>query len=99
MILLTYTTCDYFLLTFFTEVSLDFLIFGLTASFLETEAQYCSKSQILNLSKLFNWYSGDFGGGRGVLNFLADSGIIEKDSAPQIKYRDYSWQPMVGTFE
>ena len=70
-----------------------------TASFLETEAQYCSKSQILNLSKLFNWYSGDFGGGRGVLNFLADYGIIEKDSAPQIKYRDYSWQPMVGTFE
>ena len=34
MILLTYTTCDYFLLTFFFIVSLDFGVFALAVSFL-----------------------------------------------------------------
>ncbi len=51
----------------------------------------------ITLSKIFEWYSGDFGGNEGVRRFILSHTADDKRRAvevlkdPVIRYRDYDW--------
>ena len=46
------------------------------------------------ISSLFSWYSGDFGGKHGILEFLRKFGIIPKNQSPYLEYKTYNWHPI-----
>jgi len=69
-----------------------------TEAFLETEAHFDAEANTLTVSRLFDWYQGDFGGKAGVVEFCRGYGILPARAQPSIKFSEYSWQPAVGRF-
>lgn len=56
------------------------------------------ENKIVYLSKIFDWYSADFGGTQGLLDFVAryhEEGDFLRENKDQLKLRflDYNWEP------
>lgn len=65
-----------------------------TQAFLFSEASEVENTNSILISKLFNWYSGDFGGEKGIVAFLKKYKAISQElQNPKIIYSDYSWDP------
>lgn len=69
-----------------------------TEAFLETEAQFDEAQNTLTVSRLFDWYQGDFGGKAGVVDFCRKHGVIPQESAPALHFAEYSWTPELNAF-
>jgi len=69
-----------------------------TESFLAIETQFDAQKNTVELSKIFAWYSGDFGGTEGMLRFLKDHQSIPENANPQITYAPYNWEPLLTAF-
>ena len=48
--------------------------------------------------RLMLWYRGDFGGTRGIREWLRRYGVVDADAAPRIRYREYDWTPSLEPF-
>jgi len=66
-----------------------------TQAFLFSEAKNDKKTNTIQLSKLFNWYIGDFGGKNGIIKFLKSYKIIGATENPHIIYSSYNWDPWI----
>lgn len=66
-----------------------------TQAFLFSEAKNDKDSNTIKLSKLFNWYIGDFGGKNGIIKFLKHHKIISSSENPHIIYSSYNWDPWI----
>ncbi len=64
-----------------------------TQAFLYSETSKNEKKKEIKISKLFNWYIGDFGGTKGVLSFLKRYHILNEKENLKIVYSDYNWEP------
>lgn len=62
-----------------------------TAAFLETESRYDAATNTLTVSRLFSWYSGDFGGKQGVLNIHKQHGVLPEGKQPKLRFAQYHW--------
>ncbi len=61
-----------------------------TENFLEGNICYNHLKEELQLSRLFFWYQGDFGGKQGIIRFLREFGyLVSKHS--HLKYMSYDW--------
>ncbi len=55
---------------------------------------------VLSISKIFRWYQGDFGGQRGVINFILDhlpggerrEWIFTNQDSLSLDYKPYNWR-------
>lgn len=70
-----------------------------TESFLSQEVKYHAHSNSVTVSKLFDWYSGDFGGKKGTLRILNKRGLIPTDKNVSIRYREYDWSVLLHKFD
>lgn len=52
----------------------------------------------VQITALFNWYTGDFGGRSGVLRFLKRYDAIAMDAAPRIRYSPYDRSVSTGNY-
>lgn len=59
----------------------------------DTWLQYDRKGNTLELTKLYDWYGGDFEQAAGsVLKYVASrSGVVDAEASPSIKYLPYDW--------
>ncbi|NJL13513.1 MAG: DUF547 domain-containing protein [Microscillaceae bacterium] len=62
-------------------------------SYLTQTVRYDSSRNYLYLSPLMLWFRGDFGGRKGILDFLQALGLIEPGLRPRFRYLHYDWQP------
>ena len=69
-----------------------------TESFLETEVQFDERANILTVSRLLDWYRGDFGGKRGVVQFLKNRGLLPEGVHPSVRFATYDWAPELNAF-
>ncbi|MFT4890871.1 MAG: hypothetical protein ACI9YT_001792 [Halobacteriales archaeon] len=69
-----------------------------TESYLETEASYDAEANLVRAPRLMLWYRGDFGGRRGIREFLRRYDVIPEDRRPRIRYRSYDWSLDLGQF-
>ena len=69
-----------------------------TISFLDSKTYFYPEENLVKISQLFNWYSGDFGGEKGILTLLKKYQKIPENSNPLIIYNTYNWAPAVGIF-
>jgi hypothetical protein len=68
-------------------------------SFLDSKIAFYAEENIVKVSQLFNWYSGDFGGEKGLLEYLRKYQKIPEENDPMIIYNIYNWSPAVGFFQ
>lgn len=67
-----------------------------TRSFLE---QSCERDgDTLQVSRLFLYYRGDFGGRSGIYGFLERHGVLDPGERPRVRYRPYNWTRHVGNY-
>jgi hypothetical protein len=64
-------------------------------AFVESDAELDREHGAIKVSRIFKWYSGDFGGVTGVRALIADTlGISQAELAPmKLIYRSYDWRP------
>ena len=67
-------------------------------SFLDSKISYFADENIVKVSQLFNWYAGDFGGEKGLLEFLRKYQKIPESNDPMIIYNNYNWNPALDNF-
>ncbi len=75
--------------------NLDEQLNAATRSFLEQEVEFSEARDQLHVSKLFAMYSGDFGGKKGILDFLKRFRLIPSHAHPSLSFKPYDWQPEV----
>jgi hypothetical protein len=71
-----------------------------TSGFIDTSVEIHSEKKEITLSRIFQWYAGDFGGRDGVIDFLIRylpederrSFIIDSRSKLRLVYSDYDWR-------
>ena len=66
-----------------------------TQAFLYSETDLDSTKNEVKISRLFNWYIGDFGGTKGILSFLKKYTILTEKENPKIIYSPYNWEPWI----
>lgn len=62
-----------------------------TKAYLEATSQYNNDNNEVNITPLFNWFRGDFGGKSGIRRMLQQYDVIPPDSRPKLKWLDYDW--------
>jgi hypothetical protein len=55
-------------------------------------------SGAVTVSRLFLYYRGDFGGRRGIYEFLERFGVIEAGTRPRVRYDSYDWTLQKGNY-
>ena len=69
-----------------------------TKLFLDSEVSFFEEENMVTISQIFNWYAGDFGGRKGIIEFLKKHEKIQQEGTPMIIYTPFIWSPGVGTF-
>lgn len=68
-------------------------------SFLDSKISYYAEENIVHVSQLFNWYVGDFGGEKGLLDYLRRYQKIPEQANPMIIYNIYNWSPDISLIQ
>ncbi|MEO1261701.1 MAG: DUF547 domain-containing protein [Bacteroidota bacterium] len=84
-------------IAFYSPEQLDTQLNTATLSFLESETEYFPDKKEIHISRLFQWYLGDFGGHRGIRKILKEKLQIET-SGVKLIYRKYSWEEQLHNF-
>ena len=66
-----------------------------TEAYIFSEIDYDVKKEEVYLPRIFLWYIGDFGGEKGIINFLKKYNALKKASHPQVSYLNYDWKEKV----
>lgn len=69
-----------------------------TRSFLGQSSKYDRTDGRVWITRLFLYYRGDFGGRRGIYEFLEQYDVIDEDDRPRVKYMQYDWTLHKGTY-
>ena len=68
-----------------------------TASFLDTETTFFDDKKEVHVSRLFQWYLGDFGGKKGIRAILKKY-LHRTTKGFKIVFADYSWEEQLDNF-
>lgn len=71
-----------------------------TKNYLENKVEFKETEKEIYVPVLFSWFIGDFGGKKGIYNFLVKYGILkelQKDTY-DIEYLDYDWTLDIDNF-
>ena len=69
-----------------------------TRSYLESTVEYDPDAGVVTVPRVFLWYRGDFGGGSGIREFLAEYGAVPEAASPSIRHRSWDWTRAPGKF-
>ncbi len=84
-------------IAFYTPNKIEHQLELATLSFLESETEVDNTQKEIQISKLFKWYQGDFGGKRGIRKIIQDKFKIDAKGYSW-KYKDYSWEEQLSNY-
>ena len=67
-------------------------------SFLSEEVEFNKRTKTVIASKIFDWYRGDFGGKKGVINLLWSQHLIPDNRRIKLRFRKYDWTVLLHKF-
>jgi hypothetical protein len=67
-------------------------------AFIKNDAVYNAEQGIVEVSKIFSWFRGDFGGKKGIRRLLKKHNIIPADKKMKLKFKTYDWTLMLKAF-
>lgn len=84
-------------IAFYKDDNIDKQLDLATQSFLENETQIDEERKEVRVTKLMQWFRGDFGGKQGVLKILAN--FFSKDFTNYtVRYNKYEWNEQLSNF-
>ncbi|WP_424016340.1 DUF547 domain-containing protein (plasmid) [Halorientalis pallida] len=69
-----------------------------TRSFLQQSSKTDPSADEIIVSRLFLYYRGDFGGRRGIYEFLERFDVIDAEARPRVRYDSYDWALHRGNY-
>ena len=85
-------------IAFYTAERLEQQLEMATLSFLETETQVDKEKKEIHITRLFQWYNGDFGGSKGIHRILQEKlGLATKGM--RLVYSTYNWEEALDNFK
>ncbi|MDQ6813795.1 MAG: DUF547 domain-containing protein [Bacteroidota bacterium] len=70
-----------------------------TKVYLQGEAEYNEKENIVALPAIMGWFRGDFGGKKKMINLLHQLEIVPKDKTPHITFKTYNWNLFLENYK
>ncbi len=84
-------------IAFYDHTQLDAQLEVATKSFLHSETEMDTVNKIVFVSKILQWFKGDFGGSRGILSML--SKVLEFDfTGYEIRFKEYDWTAQLRNY-
>ena len=84
-------------IAFYSAEKIDQQLDWATRSFLESETDVDPEKKEIHISRLFQWYKGDFGGSRGIRSILKQQVDINA-AGHKLVYKPYSWDEVLDNF-
>ncbi|MCH2023488.1 MAG: DUF547 domain-containing protein [Saprospiraceae bacterium] len=75
-----------------TEENVQSYLYKQTKAFINNKKYNYLSSGSIEVSQIFNWYSGDFGGSDKVVNFIQKYADIEVQNDASVGFKEYNWQ-------
>lgn len=85
-------------IAFYDDSKLDEQLNLAEKAFLKNDAVYDAEKGIVEVSKIFSWFRGDFGGKNGIRQLLKKHNIIPADKKVKLKFKAYDWTLMLKAF-
>lgn len=67
-------------------------------SFIKTDSEYNTETNTVQVSKIFSWFRGDFGGKKGIRNLLVKHGVVAADKQVKLKFKNYDWNLVLKSY-
>jgi len=71
----------------------------ITESYLNETTEYSADENRAKVTRLMNWFRGDFGGISGAKQLLKEYGAIPENSDPKISFQEYDWTLELGNYQ
>jgi hypothetical protein len=84
-------SCPNLLNEAYTEVNLEKQLTTVAKSFINDKTKNTITANKIEISKIFDWFSGDFKKKGTVIDFLNQYSIIKIKSKAKISYKEYNW--------
>jgi hypothetical protein len=82
----------------YSRADIDVELDRATRAYLDDTVEYAATEGRVILPKVFRWFRGDFGGKRGILDFLRRYEQLPPDVSPRFGYREWDWSLALGQF-
>ena len=69
-----------------------------TSRFLKSSSRFLPKTKEVEVTSLFSWFRGDFGGKDGIRKILYEEDIISNTDGVELLYKDYDWTLALDNF-
>lgn len=70
-----------------------------TRSFLAQSSADDQDADQIWVTRLFLYYRGDFGGRRGIYEFLEQYDVLNNGDRPRVRYKPYDWTLQTGLYQ
>lgn len=85
-------SCPNLLNEAYTETKLEKQLVAVSKSFINDKTKNTITSNKIEISKIFDWFSGDFKKKGSVIDFLNQYSTIKISSKAKVNYKDYNWK-------
>lgn len=85
-------------IAFYSADRIDAQLEMATLNFLETETDILADSKEIHITRLFQWFKGDFGGTRGIRKILEEKLKISTKGY-KLVYKPYSWEESLDNYD
>ena len=83
---------------FYRPEKIDAQLASATLSFLQQDAKFNSATNEVTVSRIFLWFSGDFGGASGVKELISRHLKLPVNKRTALIYREYDWALQVSKY-
>jgi hypothetical protein len=85
-------SCPNLLNEAYTETKLEKQLVAVSKSFINDKTKNTITENKIEISKIFDWFSGDFKKKGSVIDFLNQYSTIKISSKAKVNYKDYNWK-------
>lgn len=86
-------------IAFYTPQQLDRQLDMATKVYLQGEATYDEKNNVVALPALMNWFRGDFGDKKGMIRLLHKLNIVPEGKKPSLRFKKYDWNLFLENYK
>ena len=86
-------------IAFYTPELLEKQLNLATKVYLQGEAEFSEKENIVALPAIMGWFRGDFGGKKKMLELLHRLQIVPENKMPKIKFKKYNWNLFLENYK
>lgn len=86
-------------IAFYSPENLDRQLNMATSVYLQGEAAYNAKDNVVELPAIMGWFRADFGGKKKMIDLLHTLQIVPQDANPSIRFKQYNWNLFLENYK